>query len=412
MNIQDALRYWQEEGLLSKEKARELQESLKDADDHVPNKAIRIFSAIGGILIGLGVILFVASNWSELTSSVKTAILILGMLLTGYAGYDLAYVRKTYEKTGLALLFVNVLIFGASIFLVAQIYHLPLTFWWGALLWLLVTAFFAYILQSRLHAWLTVPLSLLFLGWFRNYGVSGFSAELDFLFNARHSLVTLFPVIGAALIGKAVLQRKYANLRFASDTCFNWGIFLVIFATVLTTAERELFYNFFQVPSDWVALLLFTIAVLLLVAGVVWGKFVTKQGQWGLAALGGYLVYLYAIASVPRVMGYPLAGGGSFMFGYQDVPDTTMLKGLFVLHILLAFVFLLVVVWYGTMLRMPIVINMGMLGLAITIFIQYVSWAFEALDRSMAFILGGVLILGLSAILERKRRQLVSAMKK
>ena len=95
----------------------------------------------------------------------------------------------------------------------------------------------------------------------------------------------------------------------------------------------------------------------------------------------------------------------------MDVRDWPLFKGLFVIHVILVVVLLLTVVWYGTLLKMPAVINMGMLGLAITIFIQYFSWAFEMLDRSLAFILGGVLILALSAVLERKRRQILTTMK-
>ena len=409
MNIHDALRYWQEEGLISKEKAHELASSLKDAEAQVPNKAIRIFSAVGGVLIGLGVILFVASNWNELTSTVKTGILILGMLGTGYAGFDLAYVRKNYEKTGLALLFVNVLIFGASIFLVAQIYNLPMTFWWGALLWFLGAAFFAYLLRSRLHLWLSMPLFFLFLGWLRTYGVSGFSAELDFLFNVRHSLITLFPVLGVAILSEGILHRRFPATRFGADTLFHWGLFLAVFATVITTVEKQVFFNFFQVPTDVIALVVIALSILVWIAAIIRGTFVTSQGKWGLVALGGYVVYLYAIAAVPTMMGYPMDAYGSFFFGYGSVPGP-LFTGLFVLHILLAFVFLLTVIWYGTILRMPAVINMGMLGLAVTILIQYFSWAFEMLDRSLAFILGGVLILALSAILERKRRELVSSL--
>lgn len=395
--------------MISKEKADELQRSLKDVDAQVPNKAIRIFSAVGGVLIGLGVILFVASNWDELTATVKTGILVLGMILTGYAGFDLAYVRKTYEKTGLALLFVNVLIFGASIFLVAQIYNLPLTFWWGALLWFLGAAFFAYVLRSRLHLWLSVPLFLLFLGWLRTYGVSGFSAELDFLFNVRHSLITLFPMLGVAILSEGILHRKFAATKFGADTLFHWGLFLVVFATVITTVDKQIFFNFFQLPKDTISLVVVALAVIACGAAILRGTFVTAQGRWGLAALGGYVAYLYTIAVVPRLMGYPMDSSGSFFFGYGDIPSSPMLTGLFVLHILLAFVFLLTVIWYGTILRMPAVINMGMLGLAVTILIQYFSWAFEMLDRSLAFILGGILILALSAILERKRRELVTS---
>jgi len=80
-----ALEHWQEQGLLTEKKAGELRKSLKD-DDAVPGRAIAIFSALGGILVGLGVILFVASNWQEISPLTKVIILTVGMLATGVAG--------------------------------------------------------------------------------------------------------------------------------------------------------------------------------------------------------------------------------------------------------------------------------------------------------------------------------------
>ena len=193
-SAKQALEFWVKEGLLTTKKARGIGRCSGGKGRRCPAQSHWNFSAVGAILIGLGVILFVASNWSDMTPVVKVALLIIGMLTTGWVGYYLSYERKDYKITGLALLFVNVLIFGASIFLVAQIYNLPLTFWWGALLWFLGAAFLAYVLQSRLHLWLSVPLFLLFIGWLRTYGVTGFGAEFNFLqgtamssLSSRHS---------------------------------------------------------------------------------------------------------------------------------------------------------------------------------------------------------------------------------
>ncbi len=52
LSVLNALEHWEKEGLLTKKKADELRSSLPDADS---NNAIRIFSALGAILIGLGV---------------------------------------------------------------------------------------------------------------------------------------------------------------------------------------------------------------------------------------------------------------------------------------------------------------------------------------------------------------------
>jgi uncharacterized membrane protein len=86
-----------------------------------------------------------------------------------------------------------------------------------------------------------------------------------------------------------------------------------------------------------------------------------------------------------------------------------ILSGLFVVHVILVLVFLLSIIWYGTLLKLPSVINLGMMGLACTIILQYFSWAFTQLDRSVAFIIGGIFILVLSAALERQRRHILSS---
>ncbi len=103
-------------------------------------------------------------------------------------------------------------------------------------------------------------------------------------------------------------------------------------------------------------------------------------------------------------MGYPVdaAYAGTYW----------LMSALHVLHILLVVVLLLTIVWEGTLLRKSSMINLGIAALGIVIIIQYFSWAFELLDRSFAFLLGGILILVLSALLERKRRALVASVRR
>ena len=176
---------------------------------------------------------------------------------------------------------------------------------------------------------------------------------------------------------------------------------------VVSTADKSMFFNFLRLPMDPLSLVIIGTGIVLLLAAIIFGNFITDQGRWGLLGLALYLAFMHIMAQVPLWMGYPMINGylGYIGTGFGAV------EGLFVIHVVLVFVLLLTVVWYGTLLKLPAMINLGMLGLAVTILIQYFSWAFEMLDRSLAFILGGILILALSAVLERKRRQLVSSTK-
>ncbi len=403
--IEEALAYWQQKKLITAKKAEELQANMPISSTTSSDRAISIFSAVGAILVGLGVILFVASNWQSLTPLFKVAILLLGMISTGVAGYYLAYERGAYQKTGMGLLFINILIYGASIFLIAQIYHLPINFSLGAFLWFFGAVFFAYLLQSKLHGWLSIPLFLLFLGWTYS-STSHVANEIDFLGDPTHSLLTLLPAISVGFFSLSLLHKRYKDTQFAVSTLFNWAVFLAIFILVFSAADKVVFFNFLHITLNPIVLATILVALGLFVLAFLHGKFETAQGKWGLLAFVLYLTFLLLLAQVPTWFGYPL----SVMQGsvYME-SESFLLTALFVLHVVLVLVFLLTIIWYGTLLRMASVINLGMMGLAFTIIIQYFSWAFSQLDRSVAFILGGIFILILSAALERQRRHILSS---
>ncbi len=402
-SAEEALQHWQKTKQLTAKKAAELQAALPEQSDAMHARAVGIFSAVGAILVGLGIILFVASHWAELTPTLKTALLVALTLGTGIAGYVLRYEPGNYPKTGQALFFVNVLAYGATIFLIAQIYHLPLNFWWGALLWLLGTAFFAYALQSRLHQHLAVPLLFLFLGWLRSTHTA--NGELDFLFDDRGSIFPICGVIGAALTGVSLLHRRVPAMRFGTQTLFHWGLFSVLLLLVISTIDKTVFFHFFQFPTDPVSLTVLGISAVTIIVSLIWGSFETGQGRGGLIALALYLAFLWVIASLPAWMGFPLQSIEQY---YGDA-GPGIFTALFIVHLGLVVVFELTVIWFGTLLHRPATINMGMAAIAFTIIIQYFSWAFGMLPRSMAFIVGGLLILALGFALESQRRRLLTA---
>lgn len=402
--VDQALAHWRKEKLLTAAQESELRHSLADAEDEVPSRAIAAFSAVGAILVGLGVILFVASNWGDLGPLFKTVLLVLATLATGGAGYWLAFERGDYEKTGMALLFVNVMIFGATIFLVGQIYHLPLNFWWGMLLWFAGTAFMAYVLRSRMHVWLSVLLLVLTIGWFRARYLRGFD-EFGSLFDADVNLLGMLPAMGTALLGAGVLHRRHKALEFAEGILFHWGLFLLLLPLVVSTAAREAYLVIMRYPMDAVGIAAVVVAAALLAAAFFKGEFRTRQGKWALLALPVYLVFAYVLAHIPVWMGITQETL------YYATDSLWLLSALHVLHILLVFVLLLVIIWEGTLLRMQGMVNMGIVGIGLTVIIQYFSWVFELLDRSIAFILGGLIILAVSASLERKRRSLLASMR-
>jgi uncharacterized membrane protein len=80
-------------------------------------------------------ILFVAANWSAIPVWGKLAVIFIPKIASYGAGFVLRYERRDFPKVGAAFILLGSLLFGAGIFLIAQIYHLLVHFSNGPLVW-------------------------------------------------------------------------------------------------------------------------------------------------------------------------------------------------------------------------------------------------------------------------------------
>lgn len=123
------LLYWVEVGELQADQAERLLEQYEIIDAKVhhgektskPLNFIQIISIIGAVLIGLGVLSFVASNWSAM-SYMERFFLLLATLILSYLGAWWTEERK--PNTSKALYYIGAFIYGAEIFYIGQMFHL------------------------------------------------------------------------------------------------------------------------------------------------------------------------------------------------------------------------------------------------------------------------------------------------
>lgn len=107
-----------------------------------------IFSGIGAVVIGLGVILLLAYNWQAIPKFGKLG-LIFGALLAAHAGgLRLLQAADWRRQLGEALSVLGTMLFGAGIWLVAQVYHIDEHYPNGFLLWGLGALTLAWALPS------------------------------------------------------------------------------------------------------------------------------------------------------------------------------------------------------------------------------------------------------------------------
>lgn len=121
------------------------------------SRTIRIILIFAVLLVGSGVFSFIASNWQEMSRPLKLAVIIFFMLVSYAVGWYVLE-KKKYHTTGLSLYMLGTAIYGAGIFLVAQMFNIRANWADGFVLWMLgaLALFFA----TRLGAFLTVAILL------------------------------------------------------------------------------------------------------------------------------------------------------------------------------------------------------------------------------------------------------------
>ncbi len=151
---------WQRAGLISREQERAILARMGAGEPRLIGALrmgwlITAVSIIGAVVLALGVILFFATSWETMPDAFRAGLLISGVL----ASYAIAWVlmeRYEIQRIGSAFLLLGALLYVAALFLLAQIYDLPVD---SPQLWLLGAigvAPLAYLFASRIVLLLTI----------------------------------------------------------------------------------------------------------------------------------------------------------------------------------------------------------------------------------------------------------------
>jgi len=170
---------WVEKGLITPDQAESICH-LYGIDYHsIANRSTgyRLLLSLGYLFIGVAVIILLGANWDEIPRGLRMAGLLV--LTVGTQGFALKTYFEKKESNATGLFLLGNLFYGASIILIAQIYHLGEHMPDGVFWWALGSLPFGVLLRNT---WLTLFSCLLALIWFfMEYSV-GFTAPLFPLF--------------------------------------------------------------------------------------------------------------------------------------------------------------------------------------------------------------------------------------
>lgn len=380
---------WLRGGTITREQAdKMLADSTAYRKEQSSNKLIVAISTIGSILLGIGAILFVASNWAVMPNTVKTLILVGSTFGVYWTGYYFKYQKQNLPKVGASLIFLGALLFGATIFLIAQMYNVNANSHVLVLIWLLGILPLVYAFSSSPIAGLSALLSYIWIGLFVFKGLDFYRAQGDFF-----RLPVLYLVSGVLMFGIGAmhyLSEKLKNVarvyRLAGIKVALASLFFLTFRFFSGVYEH---YGFFSRSLETstqftFGFVLFSILAILLAVAV--------------------LLFNPSKSSTNVLENFVALGLAGIALIFFFFPSTTNLYVVIFNLILAGIVFMLLFVGYQR--EDMQIVNAGMFWLSALILVRYFDFFWDLLPRSLFFMVGGLILVFGGIVLEKKRRQL------
>ena len=357
-------------------------------------RLVTILSTLGSVLVGLGVILFFASDWEEIPRNVKLAMLLIAIPAAYGIGYWLRYWRG-YQRVGTAVILLACLLYGAGIHLVAQAYNVPVNDPDLFLYWFVGVLPLAYLTRSQVILYLGVGLFLNAVGFRLPDWLD--SSDREVMVGA----FSLYLVLGVILYALGRLQAQFDLTRSYARVYEFLGL-VTAFGSLYLLTFREWFdrfeYRAPRVEGDiggefWIAFYV-AAGLAIVVYGVVLARLALYRLPWLAAAWesGAALLLLGAAVLVVNLE----VGGDTF---YPILFNALLLLGTVGL------------IFFGYLSGREALINIALAFFILDVISRYFEFGWTLLDRSLVFIVAGTILLGGGLLLERGRRHVFRRMR-
>ncbi|PLT35821.1 DUF2157 domain-containing protein [Bacillus sp. V5-8f] len=330
--LEDEFSFLESKGILDKEQALSQYEASQKGPTFLQGITIA-----GAVLIGAGILSFVAGNWDEMSRTVKLMLLLLGFLLAFAGGY---YTENKFPHISRSLYYVFAIIFGADLFLIGQMFHMT-----GGgtafLLWGLGLIPLAFYLQDK---WV-ILFSLVLLHYY----------SLTNLFDGNDGV---FVLVGFLFI-VSWLREHHSTAAFI-------GTVLLGIETIVHLLQLFPGFDWY-----WLPYILYT----LIGIGITYFPF--KQYETSSKFTGSILYGVFGL-----ILTHPDAWNSSLLWSVI----WTVCFVLYTLYQLNKGSIFAILLLCGLILRF------------------YIDLAYDFLDKSLFFLIGGILLLLFGLWFERRRR--------
>jgi uncharacterized membrane protein len=338
---------------------------------------VHIALILGAILLGAGVLLFVAAHWEGVSPLVRL-LLVLAMLVF-FHGLGLI-TRGRFSGFATAMHGVGTISAGAAIALVGQIFNMQEHWPSAVMLWALCAGAGWALLGDQFQQSLAL---LLVPAWIvSEWGERASNYSGDTIYLAR-----VLAVIGAVYLTGFLHTRRRAvfAILFAAGAAM-----LPVTVAMVSRGWSESWYRQDFLPLSY---RLYAVALELLAMGAAW--LLDRK------SFPATIVVAAAVWALPWAQSTLTEKAGGHTWSHSEANPLA--------YMIVAAVAVFLVWWGIRNLSKPLV-NYGMVAFALTVVWFYFSSVMDKLDRSLGLIVLGVLFLAGGWALEYTRRRIVGGM--
>ena len=386
---------WQSGGIITAEQRQAILESydaseLTAGSRRAQTRLVTSLSAIGAVLVGLGVILFLAANWEGIPREFRLGGILAAILASHGLGYYLRY-HRGYRRVGSAMVLLACIIYGAGVHLVGQVYNVEVNDPRLMLFWFLGVLPLVYIVRSQPIQYLGVALFFLAVG-FRLPGWVGGVEHGEAILG-----IALFLILGLLVLAVGRLKAEIAILRPYAEV-FQLAGLVIALAAVFVFTFKDVFDSFdrgLYIQGDAAVAYRAMIAsagalTLVLVLVTAW-LHRRNEREFTLTGVEGVAIAIL-LASAYVVIGVDT--GGEVLYAV-------------VFNVLLALALLGVLV-SGYLRGREAWVNIALVFIGIDVIARYFEYSWDLLDRSLIFVAAGVILLLGGFLAERGRQKMLA----
>ncbi|MDR7071114.1 DUF2157 domain-containing protein [Fictibacillus barbaricus] len=392
---------WVDEKIISSEQLDLLVARYPSSNEQ--NKPSRVLPILASILIGIGILSFIASNWSEIPPLARLALLLV--IMTGFYTAGDVFTKRGNDSLGTSFNFLGIISFGASIILLGQTFHLSAV-------------------DARLFVFWSLP-------------------AIYYLFRDRKKL--FFLLVAVITVG----GQLYSLSDYDQFSYLLFFVFIVSIGGYVFLYPQRLQTNLFTIGLSAQVLMFLLTEEINLLWFFLFGLSLYTEGLWAEKS-----VFKQAFNRFGTLIGFAFAYGLYFWMTNEflsdfDLPKTALYLPVFlilfaaalyakrhenlIMHVceLLIFVpffylikvsdplivgilYLIVMFTYsGLMLAKGFKnenrpqINLGIVLFLLVCLMGYFNLAWAFMPKSIFFLLGGILLFILNAFLQRKKKQIL-----